>query len=112
MQLNKPSTRQNYLHNFGNTYEETEKTPRGASCEGTTSLNAAGYVDLIPRRLSLVISGRQFAGMNSDVGIATVVCTRTRTHTHTHAGQWQQQLSSTAEHNNDVKCYRCETQPL
>jgi len=35
-------------------------------------------------------------------------------HTHAHAGQQQQQqrLASTAEHNNDVKCYRCETQPL
>ena len=57
-----------------------EKIPRGASCEGTTSLNAAGNVDLIPRRLSLVISGRQFAGINSDVGNATVVCTVTHTH--------------------------------
>jgi len=35
---------------------------------------AAGYVDLIPCALSLFTGGRQFAGINSDVGISPDVC--------------------------------------
>jgi len=83
--------------------------PRGArslfSCApNCAGWNAAGYVDLIPRTLSLFISDWEFTGTNSDVGMATVVCTTTTKHTQHSAAAPAAAASSPPQHCTDVMC--------